>query len=190
VQIVKSLQPDDGPRRASFATEILRRIPEDNDYLKRVCFSDQATFHTSGVVNRHNDPHLALREHACCSFQNQQGSPKLDVWCGIMHNKVIGPIFFNEPNISANVYLRHVGTLRCTSEEFQPWIIFQQDGARTHWGSHVRRFLDATFPNRWIGRDGPTPWPPQSPGITPLASFYGGMLRTTCFRHQFQILQI
>ena len=44
VQTVQSLQPDDGPRRAAFATEILRRIDEDNDYLKRVCFSDEATF--------------------------------------------------------------------------------------------------------------------------------------------------
>ena len=52
-------------------------------------------------------------------------------------------------------------------------------------------FLDATFPNRWIGRDGPTPWPPRSPDITPLdIFFYGGMLWTKCFRHQFQILQI
>ena len=29
-------------------------------------------------------------------------------------------------------------------------------------------FLDATFPNRWIGREGTTPWPPRSPDITPL----------------------
>jgi len=53
-------------------------------------------------------------------------------------------------------------------EEFQPWIIFQQDGAPPHWGSNVRPFLDETFSNRWIGRDGPTPWPPRSPDITPL----------------------
>jgi len=52
-------------------------------------------------------------------------------------------------------------------QEFQSWIIFQQDGAPPHCGSDVRRFLDATFPNRWIGRDGPTPWPPRSPDITP-----------------------
>ena len=45
--------------------------------------------------------------------------------------------------------------------------IFQQDGAPPQCGSHVRRFLDATFPNRWSGRDGPTPWPPRSPDITP-----------------------
>ena len=73
-------------------------------------------------------------------------------------------------------------------EEFQPWIIFQEDGSPAHWGSHVRRFLDATFPNRWIERDGPKPWPPRSPDITLLTSFYGGMLRTKCFRHQFQMI--
>jgi len=31
--------------------------------------------------------------------------------------------------------------------------------------------LVATFPNGWIGRDGPTPWPPRSPDITPLDFF-------------------
>ena len=30
--------------------------------------------------------------------------------------------------------------------------IFQQDGTPPHWGSHVCRFLNATFPNRWIGK--------------------------------------
>ena len=56
-------------------------------------------------------------------------------------------------------------------EKFQPWIIFQQDGTPPHWVSDVRRFLDATFPNRWIGRDGPTRWPPRSPDITSLEFF-------------------
>ena len=31
--------------------------------------------------------------------------------------------------------------------------------------------MDATFPNRWIGRVGPTTWPPRSPDITPLDFF-------------------
>jgi len=43
-------------------------------------------------------------------------------------------------------------------------------------------FLDATFPNRWTGRDGPTPWPPRSPDITPfLTSFYGGYVKAKVF---------
>jgi len=37
--------------------------------------------------------------------------------------------------------------------------------------------LDATFPNRWIGRDGPTPWPPRSPDITPLGFFLCGYVK-------------
>jgi hypothetical protein len=68
-------------------------------------------------------------------------------------------------------------------EEFQPWIIFQQDGATPQWGSYVRRFLDATFLSSWTGRDGLTSWPPRLPDITTLDFFYGGMLRTKCFRH-------
>jgi len=32
--------------------------------------------------------------------------------------------------------------------------------------------LVVTFPNRWIGRGGPTPWPPRSPDITPPLDFF------------------
>ena len=66
-------------------------------------------------------------------------------------------------------------------EEFQPWIIYQKDGAPPHWGSHARRFLDAIFPNRWIVRVGPTPWPPQSPDITPLDFFLWGYVKDKVF---------
>ena len=134
-------------------------------------FSHEATFHTSGIVNRHN-VRIWGSENTHVVFQNQQDSPKVNVSCGLMHNKVIGSFFFNEPTISANVYLDMLELYVAPQlEGFQPWIIFQQDGAPPHWGSHVRRFLDATFPNRWIGRDGPTSWPPRSPDITPLDFF-------------------
>jgi hypothetical protein len=58
-------------------------------------------------------------------------------------------------------------------ETKSPWVILQQDGAPLHWGLLVRPFLDATFPKRWIGRDGPTPWPPRSPDITHLDFLWG-----------------
>ena len=66
-------------------------------------------------------------------------------------------------------------------EEFQLWVIFQKDGATPHWVSRVLRFLDATFPNRWIGRDSPTPCPPRSPGITPLDFFLWGYVKDKVF---------
>jgi len=42
-------------------------------------------------------------------------------------------------------------------------------------------FSDATFPNRWIGRDGPTLWPPRSPDITPLDFFLWGYVKDKVF---------
>jgi len=41
--------------------------------------------------------------------------------------------------------------------------------------------LDATFPNRWIGRDGLTPWPPRSPHVTPLDFFLWGYVKDKVF---------
>ena len=66
-------------------------------------------------------------------------------------------------------------------EELQPWIISQQDVEPPHWGSDVRWFMDATFPNRWIGRDGPTPWLPRSPDIIPLDFFLWGYVKDKVF---------
>jgi len=42
-------------------------------------------------------------------------------------------------------------------------------------------FLDATFRNRWVGRDGPTPWPPRSPDITHLDFFLWGYVKDKVF---------
>jgi len=41
--------------------------------------------------------------------------------------------------------------------------------------------LNAAFPNRWIGRDGPTPWPTRSPDITPFDSFLWGFVKDKVF---------
>ncbi|GBO34726.1 hypothetical protein AVEN_258881-1 [Araneus ventricosus] len=55
--------------------------------------------------------------------------------------------------------------------QFPEGVIFQQDGAPPHYGNIVREFLNATFPQRWIGRGAVMAWPPRSPDITPL-DFY------------------
>jgi hypothetical protein len=46
----------------------------------------------------------------------------------------------------------------------------------------IFKFLDRTFPGRWIGRDGPMPWPPRSSDITPLDFFLWGYVKSNVFR--------
>jgi hypothetical protein len=52
--------------------------------------------------------------------------------------------------------------------------IFQHDGAPPHYSAIVHEFLDATFPQRWIGRGGWLPWPPRSTDLTPLDYYFCG----------------
>ena len=86
-------------------------------------------------------------------------------------------------SISANVYLDLLTEYVVPQlNDLQPTIIFQQDGAPPHWGLHVRGFLNQTFPDRWIGRDGPIPWPPRSPDITPLDFFLWGYVKDIVYR--------
>ena len=177
VQMLQALQPNDIPKRKEFAVNMLQRISEDEAFFKRVCFSDEATFHASGKLNKQNvriwgseDPHA--------SRELQRDSPKVNVWCGIMCNRIIGPFFFNEASITADVYLDLLTEyVALKLIDFQPTIIFQQDGAPPHCRLHVREFLNETFPDRWIGRDGPISWPPHSPDITPLDFFLWGYVR-------------
>ncbi|KFM61825.1 hypothetical protein X975_12247, partial [Stegodyphus mimosarum] len=152
VQIVQVLEPDDRPRRMAFATDMLRRIEDDAEFLKRIMFSDEASFHLSGIVNCHNvriwgsqNPH----EYS----EAQRDSPKVNVWCELMHDRVTGPFFFTEKTISSVVYLDMLENFVFSQlEELQPHVFLEQDGTPPHWGTIVRSSLNDHFIGRWIGR--------------------------------------
>jgi hypothetical protein len=100
-----------------------------------------------------------------------------------MHDQVIGPLFFHEQKINMNTYLDMLLLHAVPKiEHLQPHINLLQDRAPPHWGLQVRAFLNRTFPGRWIGRDGPKPWPPRSPDITPLDFFRWGYVKSNVFR--------
>ena len=47
VQLLQALKPEDKPRRKEFAVAMLHRLDSDPGFLKRVCFTDESTFHVS-----------------------------------------------------------------------------------------------------------------------------------------------
>lgn len=60
-------------------------------------------------------------------------------------------------------------------------MIFQQDGAPSHFGLRVRKSLDKRFPGQWIGRGGAIPWPARSPDVMPLDFFFWGCAKDRVF---------
>jgi hypothetical protein len=60
--------------------------------------------------------------------------------------------------------------------------ILQQDGAPPNFHLEVRRHLNTTLPQRWIGRTSNEdsaliPWPPGSPDLTPCDFFLWGYVK-------------
>lgn len=53
IHCLRKLKPNDLILHTAFATHMLDRIEYSENYLKIICFSDEATFHLSGKVNRH-----------------------------------------------------------------------------------------------------------------------------------------
>lgn len=188
VKLTQELKEEDYGKRLDFCESMEQKIRDPN-FLKKVCFSDESTFHLTGYVNRHNcrywceqNPH----EHREAHTQRPQ---KRNVWAGILGNDIIGP-FFIDGNLDGPKYIlllhnQIVPAMRVSAARQNiPWdeVMFQQDGAPAHYAALVRQYLDLVFPNRWIGRLGPMQWPARSPDLTPLDFFLWGFLKDKVFR--------
>jgi len=42
------------------------------------------------------------------------------------------------------------------------------------------------FPDAWIGRGGPIPWPPQSPDLSPLDFFLWGYIKNNGYAEKIR----
>lgn len=60
-------------------------------------------------------------------------------------------------------------------------IIFVHDGAGPHHTNHIRDYLNAAFPGRWIGRNSVNRWPARSPDFTPLDYFLWGTVKNAVY---------
>lgn len=203
MQIHQELSEDDFDRRVEFCERMTAAINDNAIQVKNICFSDESTFYLNGFVNKHNcrywsneNPHAFVEGHT-------QYPQKINVWAGILGNKVIGPLFL-DGNLTGEIYLDMLQTTinpliieaieNQIDEDGNPVlneaeVYFQQDGAPPHYVLPVRQWLDDEFPNKWIGRRGPMEWPARSPDLTPLDFFLWGHLKSIVFTPQPQTLE-
>ena len=81
-------------------------------------------------------------------------------------------------------------TRRITFEqEILSRAIFVQDGAPSHFSCFVTDVLNERFPDAWIGRGGPIPWPPRSPDLSPLDFFLWGYIKNIVCAEKIRNIQ-
>ncbi|GBN58777.1 hypothetical protein AVEN_213913-1 [Araneus ventricosus] len=90
-------------------------------------FSDEATFHVSGIVNRHNTRIWGL-ENPHAVLQQARDSRKVYVSCVVLHDRIIGPFIFSKVTVLSDNYLDMLEIFTFPQiEDLQPNIIFQQE---------------------------------------------------------------
>lgn len=193
VKLIHELNEDDPERRLEFCELLMNLANNDPFFTSRIIFSDESTFCLNGVVNRQNyrywsttNPNWAIEAHS-------QYLQSVNVWAGIVNNKVIGPYFF-DGILTGQRYLEflrnelipdlHHLFQNGNLPNFPEDIWFQQDGAPPHFSREVRQYLNEVFPRQWIGRRGEIEWPPRSPDLTPMDFFLWGYLKHRVYKNK------
>ena len=66
---------------------------------------------------------------------------------------------------------------------------FQQDGALSHYANFFRNLLNEKLDGRWIGRRGSVEWPARSPDLTPLDSFFLGVMKYRVYAQKIRDIE-
>ena len=169
-RLLQEISDEDRAHRASFCEEMIFLLDDDFSLLDSLLFSDEAHFHLSGEVNRHNIRYWAS-ENPNEVLTAPLHSPRTTVWAAVWAGGVIGP-FFHDETVTGVRYLQMLQedvlpVLQQLDTFKEKRLFWQQDGAPPHFFRPAREWLDRHFENRWIERTSPIAWPPRSPDLTP-----------------------
>ena len=151
-QHVQHLTEEQKRKRVEFCQNMLQRMDEDPNLPFRVLWSDESTFPTCGEVNKQNNRMWATNNPNFTKIIKTQGRQSVNVWCGILNYRVIGPVFF-ERSLTGEIYLDLLEKFLTDFLVTLPLeqlrnLIYQQDGASPHNIREVQHFLDANFVDR------------------------------------------
>ncbi len=183
IQYVQKLRLVDQLNRVDACRTFVALTAIDPDFSKKIIFSDEAIFHINGQVNRHNSIFWGSERPPDTIQELTRDSPKVVVWCAVHPTGIVGPYFFAETYVNQHNYAAMFENFFMENLPlyYRKEGYFQQDGAPCHFAHRVRNLLNASFPQRWIGRGGPIAWPAYSPDLSALDFWLWGMLKNRVY---------
>lgn len=180
-QTVQKLHPGDYNRRIEFCRWYKRKLNNDVSFHGRILWTDESTFTNSGIFNRKNKHFYATDNPHLIQEVRPQIRFSINLWCGILNNKIIGPIFI-DGNLNQHNYLQLLeDMLDNLPLGDRRNIYFMQDGCGPHNAALIRNYLNERFPRRWFGTHGPIRWPPRSPCLNPMDYFVWGYIKNKVY---------
>lgn len=179
--VSQTLLPGDSDRRMNFCRWYVDQNVRDANFYKRILWTDEANFSNCGLFNRKNthfwtqeNPHLTVPRRNQVRFS-------FNVWCGIIGDRLIGPVFY-DGTLTSERYLHYLLTAIEDKLDDLPLAVlqsmwYQQDGAPPHNANVVINYLQQKFANRIISTRSVVAWPPRSPDLTPLDFYLWGYIK-------------
>lgn len=181
---VHQLLPRDFMQRIELTEMLLVNIQEDEDFLKKLIWSDESKFSRDGIFNRRNNHYWSTSNPNFVVERHQQQKFSFNVFCLLMDNKCVYHVY-NE-NLNEVKYLDILQTVVTDFIDNLPLnlacrVWYQLDGAPAHCTELISNQLNVMFEDRWIRRRGPWNWPPRSPDLNPLDFFLWGHIKNSVY---------
>lgn len=182
---VTKLTEDHILARRVFCEIMLNCLNQNHNFFNRIMWTDECTFSTAGVYNRKNT-HIWSDENPRAIREIKfQGRKSVSVWCGILNNRIYGPIYFQKLTGATYLQMLQIQIEALLEElplQFYNDMVWHQDGAPVHNVVEVQNYLNMRF-NEWIGARGPIRWPANSPDLSLLDTFLWGDLKNHCYEY-------
>ncbi|XP_025419308.1 uncharacterized protein LOC112689688 [Sipha flava] len=154
INFIQHLRAGDSIRRLEFIAWFNVKLFDDPLIVNHILWSDESKFTNNGIMNKQNHRHWDDTNPHWSREANFQMVWGINVWCGLVGGKLIGPFFYNG-TLNGRRYLNFLTNelprlLDDISLDIRERMFFQHDGALAHNAITVRRYLNSIFPNRWI----------------------------------------
>lgn len=167
-------------------------LNQNPQFIKKIVFSDDATFSLNGSVNRQNSRFLSLENPHWIGEAHTQHPQKKECM-GWDHWRQNNRAFFfrwkPQRCKEFKILPEWAFTRSCQyfSEVTQTCQISQYGFNMMEHLRTMREFLDNAFPERWIGigRRGPIEWLARSPDLAPLDFFLWGYLKSKDLKTEY-----
>lgn len=152
---VQTLQEHEYDNRSEFCFMVQGEIEIDRTFPRKILFTDEATFTTNGVVSSQNCRWWSTGNPKFRINCKNQYSRKINVWCGILNRKIIGPYILRQ-SLNSERYLEFLNMELENEFDMLPLatrnsLWFMQDVAPAHSARVVVEYLNEQFNEKWIG---------------------------------------
>ena len=157
--------PGDRERRVSMAESLLEMMNQNDDFLERIIWTDEAKFELSGAVNSHNTIYWSQSNPHRVRETRRVDQRGIMVWAGIHANGIIGP-YEIEGSLTGQKYhdMLENQILPNVDTSTHWWM---QNGAPVPGARNVKDLLRQYFGDRVIALNWTPEWASYSPDLTP-----------------------